>query len=156
MKYTIQFIENPSTKSQITLQLLSALPEWFGIPESNEHYVEGVKPLPFWAAYDADKCIGFFAGKIHYQKTGDIYVCAVDPGYHHKGIGKALYEHMEKYFRDNKCTYVIVKTLSDIVEYEPYKNTHRFYKSIGFSELVTLTEMWDEENPCLIMIKRIG
>ena len=26
---------------------------------------------------------------------------------------------------------------------------------MGFKELLTLTEMWDEENPCLIMIKNI-
>lgn len=28
-----------------------------------------------------------------------------------------------------------------------------FYKSVGFEPLITLTEMWDEENPCLIMLK---
>lgn len=156
MEYTIQFIEDPLMKSQITAELLASLPQWFGIPESNAEYAEGVKQLPFWAAFDNDICIGFFAGKIHYQRTGDIYVCAVDNKYHHKGVGRALYREMERYFINQKCTYVIVKTLSDVAEYEPYKSTHKFYKSIGFTELITLTEMWDEENPCLIMIKKIG
>ena len=30
-----------------------------------------------------------------------------------------------------------------------------FYIKMGFKELITLTEMWDEDNPCLIMIKNI-
>ena len=33
--------------------------------------------------------------------------------------------------------------------------TKEFYRKMGFKELLTLTEMWDEENPCLIMIKNI-
>ncbi|MCI8395995.1 MAG: GNAT family N-acetyltransferase, partial [Acutalibacter sp.] len=30
-----------------------------------------------------------------------------------------------------------------------------FYRGMGFAPLVTLTEMWDEENPCLIMLKAL-
>ena len=51
------------------------------------------------------------------------------------------------------CKYIIVKTLSDAVNYEPYSRTREFYNSVGFKPLVTLTEMWDDENPCLIMLK---
>ncbi len=155
MEYEIRNIDDPNRKSRITGQLLSALPEWFGDPESNAEYAEGVKTLPFWAAFDKDDCVGFFAAKIHYGRTGEIYVCAVDSNYHRKGIGKALYGVTERYLIEQKCAYVIVKTLSDIVEYAPYEATHRFYRSVGFTELITLTEMWDEENPCLIMLKRI-
>lgn len=42
------------------------------------------------------------------------------------------------------------------VAYEPYEQTRKFYESIGFEPLITLTEMWDEENPCLIMIKMLA
>ncbi|KMQ51718.1 Acetyltransferase, GNAT family [Chitinispirillum alkaliphilum] len=156
MNFTIQPIENPQKKSELTVQLLSNLPQWFGSPESVKEYAQGVKEHPFYAAFDKGVCIGFFSGKIHYNRTGEIYVCAVDHKYHYQGIGKSLYDMMEKYFKKQKCIYVVVKTLSDIVDYEPYKSTHRFYKSVGFTELITLTEMWDEENPCLIMIKSIG
>jgi predicted lactoylglutathione lyase len=50
---------------------------------------------------------------------------------------------------------VIVKTLSDKDPDENYAKTRAFYKKIGFKKLITLTEMWDENNPCLIMIKSI-
>ena len=50
---------------------------------------------------------------------------------------------------------MIVKTLTDTVDFEPYAQTRKFYKSIGFESLITLTEMWDAENPCLIMFKSL-
>lgn len=28
--------------------------------------------------------------------------------------------------------------------------------SVGFEPLITLTEMWDEETPCLIMVKSLA
>lgn len=39
--------------------------------------------------------------------------------------------------------------------FEPYARTRSFYRSMGFEPLITLTEMWDENNPCLIMIKTL-
>jgi hypothetical protein len=66
-----------------------------------------------------------------------------------------LYKEAEKYFIRNKCKYVIVKTISEIDEDKNYEKTRRFYKKMGFEELVTLTEIWDENNPCLIMIKKV-
>ncbi len=99
--------------------------------------------------------VGFFSIKIHYQHTGDIFVCGVLPEYQHNGVGKALYHVVEENFIQKDCKYVIVKTLSDIVDFEPYAQTRRFYTSIGFEPLITLTEMWDEENPCLIMFKSL-
>ena len=47
----------------------------------------------------------------------------------------------------------MVKTLSDAADYAPYARTRRFYRRMGFEELLTLTEMWDEDNPCLVMVK---
>lgn len=66
-----------------------------------------------------------------------------------------MYHAVETYFIQKGCKYVIVKTLSDAVDYKPYAETRKFYKSIGFEPLLTLTEMWDEKNPCLIMFKSL-
>ena len=149
-------IRDSLTKSVYTKEVLEKLPEWFGNREALDDYVTKVAGLPYWAALNKDNnCIGFFAVKTHYGHTGDIYVCGVLPEYHHNGIGKALYNVAEAYLIRHGCKYVIVKTLSDAVSYEPYARTRGFYKSIGFEPLITLTEMWDEENPCLIMLKSL-
>lgn len=152
--FCITEIEDSEKKSAYTRKILENLPKWFGDKQSLDEYVEQVRELIYWAALDkANNCIGFFAVKIHYGYTGDIFVCGVLPEYQHNGIGKELYKAAENYFIQNGCNYVIVKTLSDIVNFEPYARTREFYKSIGFKPLITLTEMWNEKNPCLIMFK---
>jgi ribosomal protein S18 acetylase RimI-like enzyme len=154
----IQIVEigDRSKKALYTREILEKLPEWFGNKQALDEYVQKVKEIPYYAALDIEgKCIGFFSIKIHYQHTGDIFVCGVLPERQHNGVGKALYHAVEKFLILNDCKYVIVKTLSDAVNFEPYAQTRRFYKSIGFEPLITLTEMWDEENPCLIMFKSL-
>lgn len=149
-------IQNDIEKSSYTREILEKLPEWFGNRQALDEYAEEVKGLPYYAAVNsANKCIGFFSIKIHYQHTGDIFVCGVLPEYQHNGVGKAIYQIVENHLMQRGCKYVIVKTLSDTVDFEPYARTRDFYKSIGFESLITLTEMWDEENPCLIMFKSL-
>lgn len=156
-EFSIIEINDSEKKYHYTKEILEKLPDWFGNEQSNEEYAEGSRECPYWAAFDNEQnCIGFFALKVHYSYTGDIYVCGVLPEYHNKGIGKAIYKEVEQFFVKKDCKYVIVKTLSEKANYEPYDKTRKFYESIGFESLITLTEMWDEENPCLIMIKQIG
>jgi hypothetical protein len=66
-----------------------------------------------------------------------------------------LYNTLEDYFVNNNCEYIIAKTLNEISKYEPYGKTKKFYLKMGFKELLILIEIWDENNPCLIMIKNI-
>lgn len=153
---TVVEIKDRHTKSVYTKEVLERLPEWFGNKQALNDYIEKVAELPYWAALNKENgCIGFFSVKTHYGHTGDIFVCGVLPEYHCNGIGKALYNASESYMMQNGYKYIIVKTLSDAVGYEPYARTREFYKRVGFEPLITLTEMWDDENPCLIMIKTL-
>lgn len=155
--FSIIEINDSEKKFSYTKEVLEKLPDWFGNEQANYEYAEGAKECPYWAAVDVEgKCVGFFAVKVHYSYTGDIYVCGVLPEYHRNGIGKKLYKEVEKFLTENNCKYVIVKTLSETANYEPYDKTRKFYESVGFESLITLTEMWDEENPCLIMIKKLA
>ena len=155
--FYITQINDRSEKSICTRNVLESLPEWFGNKQSLEEYVEQVKDFPFWCAcLKSGQYIGFFSAKIHYGHTGDLFVCGVLPEYQRRGIGEALYKTVESWFIQNGCNFVIVKTLSDIVTYEPYAKTRKFYEKLGFSPLITLTEMWDENNPSLIMLKPLS
>ncbi len=143
-------------KSHCADTVLQALPDWFGIEEARSEYVAGVAELPFWAAVDChENWLGFVAVKVHCGHTGEIYVVGVLPQYHGRGIGKQLMEGADEYLVQDGCKYVIVKTLSDLVESEHYERTRSFYLSVGFEPLITLEEMWDEGNPCLLMIKHL-
>ena len=155
MEIDIIEVKDGKQKSAFAELILNKLPEWFGNTAAKIEYIENVSLYPFWAAMYNGKCVGFFSVKIHYEWTGDIYVCGIDPEYHNKGIGNKLFKVVEDYVVSKGCKYIIVKTLSELAKYEPYSRTRKFYKKVGFNELITLTEMWDSENPCLIMLKVI-
>lgn len=147
-------VENRTKKSAYTEEILQELPEWFADKAAVADYAKEAEQYLYWAAMDENgRCVGFFSAKIHYGHTGEIVVCGVLPKFQHGGIGKTLYNKVESYFIKNNCKFVIVKTLSETAESEPYEQTRQFYKSLGFEPLITLTEMWNVDNPCLIMMK---
>ena len=155
MTYSIKVISDPEQKSKLTEEILKNLPDWFGNETAIQDYITDVKTLPYWAAFDGETCIGFISVKIHHNRTGDIFVLGVALQYHGNGIGRLLIKKAEEYFIEQQCEFAVVKTLSDNVNYEPYKKTTAFYRTQGFKDFITLTEMWDEENPCLLMIKEL-
>jgi ribosomal protein S18 acetylase RimI-like enzyme len=156
MSIKIVEITDEKSKSIYTENILRHLPEWFGNEKALCEYATNVAKFPYWIAVNQlGGCVGFISTKIHYGYTGDIYVFGVLPEYHNNGIGKKLFDSAEEYFINNACKYIIVKTLSEKAEYEPYERTRKFYLRVGFEPLITLQEIWDEENPCLIMIKKL-
>jgi ribosomal protein S18 acetylase RimI-like enzyme len=156
MDLDIEEIHEGKAKSALARSVMERLPRWFGIPESILEYAEGVGPHPFFAAFSGGTCIGFFSGMTHYGRTGEVYVCGVLEDFHGKGVGSSLYRALEKRFIELGCRYALVKTLSDIVNNAEYAATRGFYRSVGFEELITLTEMWSPEHPCLLMLKDLS
>lgn len=152
--YIVQVVDE-SKKSAITKDILDLLPEWFGNEESKKEYIKEVKYTNMWKAVDGKESVGFISIKIHHKCTGDIYVLGVKKEYQHKGVGTKLLETAEKYCKSVGCKRIIVKTLSEEVHYPPYLDTLRFYLSHKFERLITFTEFWDSENPCLMLIKTI-
>jgi len=61
MEYKIFEIKDNNKKAEYANNILRKLPEWFGIEESLQDYVNTVYKYPFWAAFDNENnCIGFF------------------------------------------------------------------------------------------------
>ncbi|GMO52055.1 MAG: GNAT family N-acetyltransferase [Termitinemataceae bacterium] len=154
MEYKITAISENAKKTEYTNTIMHNLSDWFDDWDFNE-YIPNVHKYPYWAAFDNNRCVGFLSAKIHYDKTGEIYVCGVDQKYHAKGIGTLLYNEGEKYFLKNNCRYIVLKTISEVDIDEYYISTRRFYKKMGFDELITLNEMWNDECHCLLMIKKL-
>lgn len=153
MSFAVRRVDDPAEKSACVRSVLARLPEWFGDAAAVAGYARQAAGLACWAAEMDGEYAGILAAETHYGHTGEVVVCGVLPELHGKGLGRALYLAAEQYFRVEGCRYAVVKTLSDAADYAPYARTRRFYQRIGFEELLTLTEMWDEDNPCLIMVK---
>ena len=155
-KVKIRFIKKKSQKTECAAKILQALPEWFNDASANEKYIEELKSLPFWGAFnEKNECVGFFSVKIHFGQTGEILVCGVLSEYQGNKVGSELYSQVEAYLKKNKCQYCVVKTLSDSVAYEPYEKTRKFYSSRGFEKLMVFDDYWAPDSPCLIMIKSL-
>ena len=59
-------ITNDLEKIEITRNILQALPDWFGLPESREEYIQDSVRRPFFCARTNDKNIGF----LYLKQTG--------------------------------------------------------------------------------------
>jgi ribosomal protein S18 acetylase RimI-like enzyme len=151
----IKEITNDQLKAEITEKILRALPEWFGNEEALLNYIETVKGKKFFCAYDGSDAVGFICIKLNNEYTADLYVTGILKEYHRKGIGRKLVGAAEHYLIQNGFRLFMVKTLGESSDYEFYRRTREFYRSIGFYPLEEFKEIWDEDNPCLIMVKSL-
>ena len=153
--YLIRQVWDPEEKEGIAAEVLVALPEWFGLPESRSDYIEKSRGMPFWAAFSGERALGFAALKETGPAAAEVFVMGVLPEYHRMGIGKGLYEALERWARERGYAFVQVKTVQ-MGRYSCYDRTNRFYRSMGFQELECFPTLWDEWNPCQVYVKYIG
>lgn len=147
-------IDEEGRKESISESILCELPDWFGIPESTQNYISDCREMPFWAAFDGEKPVGFIAMKETSSHTAEIYVMGVLPEYHRSGIGRKLYDELECFAKAGGYSFVQVKTVQ-MGKYDEYDRTNRFYMAMGFKEFECFPTLWDECNPCQIYVKYI-
>lgn len=149
----IKYVTDENEKARITREVLEALPEWFGIKESREEYINSSKDMPYWAccSEDCKEDWGFICLKETSKSTVEIYCMGIKKEHHRKGLGKDLWEFARSYARQHGYNYAQVKTV-EAGHYKEYDETNRFYKSLGFEELEVFPTLWDENNPCQIYV----
>lgn len=150
----IRRIEEQGEKAKIVKEILLDLPEWFGIEQSTNAYIQHCKELPVWAYFKNQVPIGCIVVKQTGNATLEIYVMGVKKQYHRLQIGKKLFHTIEDYAVKNNYKFIQVKTVKQGC-YKEYDQTNRFYQSIGFYEFECIKTLWDEHNPCQIYVKHI-
>jgi len=100
---------------------------------------------------------GFATINIKSESIAEISWMAVDKRFHRNRTGSKIMDFMAKDLKEKGYKILEVKTLSHIVDYEPYKRTRNFYSKQGFMLLETIDPYpeWGPENPCDIYIKII-
>lgn len=146
-------VRNPEDKSKIVREVLHDLPAWFGLKESTEEYIEQSKSLALFCAIQNDQTIGFITLKETSEDCCEIHCMGIKNEFHHMGVGSELFKVFETYAKE-KYEFIQVKTV-DEGYYREYDQTISFYKKMGFMKLEVFPTLWDEWNPCLIMIKKI-
>lgn len=151
---TITFVRTPEEKKTAAAHILHDLPAWFGIPESIEEYIRESARMPFWLAEEAGEPLGFIALKETSPYACEVYVMGVVERLHRQGVGRSLMQALEAYAIAEGYEYLQVKTVAGGC-YEEYDRTRLFYEGCGFRPLEVFPTLWDEHNPCLIMVKRL-
>lgn len=147
---------NDEDKKSIVKEILNRLPEWFGIPESTAEYIEKCAKLPVWVAIYKEKPVGFLALEQHNAYTAEICVMGILPEYHRMGIGKSLFREGYHWCVEQRIEFIQVKTLDESSGDSSYALTREFYKALGFKPFELMPHLWDEWNPCLIMIMAVN
>ena len=150
----IKEVKDPDEKQRITRLILEELKEWFEVEESREGYIKDSANLPYFAAYDGDKPVGFICLFETGKDTVEIHVTGVLKEYHGKHIGRKLLEKAKKAAKKSGHSFLQVKTVQ-MGKYEDYDRTNRAYIAWGFKELEVFPMLWDEDNPCQIYVMEL-
>ena len=117
-------ISNDIEKKNITRYILEALPDWFGIPEAREEYIEDSVGKIFFCAYKDEKPVGFLYLKQTGKDTVELAVMGVLKEYHRNGIGKSLFECAKKVICEKGYSFIQVKTVQ-MGKYEDYDKKNK-------------------------------
>ena len=153
MQIIIKEIISRDEKAEITERILRSLPDWFELEDGVISYINGVKNKNFFAAIEDGNVLGFVAVEDHNKHSSEIYVMGVLPEYRHKGVGQKMINHIWNRNIKTGRKYLVVKTLDESSDDKFYEETRDFYRRVGFLPLFSTTELWGEDNPCLIMVK---
>jgi len=120
----------------------AALPQWFtagGLASIRKdlHFQLGI------VAEDAGEIVGFVTYFVN-QGIATIGWMGVFPNRHRSGCGSKLLAELKKILLGHGVRSVLVSTLGDSVEYEPYSRTRSFYRKNGFLDYQKINH---PENP---------
>lgn len=151
----IQLEDRAGGAGAVCRRILDELPAWFGLPEANAHYVETAEVNWNVVASVDGVDVGLTTVVDHSPHSAEIYLMAVLPGLHRRGIGRAMLRRVEAVLAARDVEFLQVKTLSPARPDEGYDKTRAFYLASGFRVLEEFPELWDPSNPALQLIKVI-
>ncbi|MBA8794003.1 ribosomal protein S18 acetylase RimI-like enzyme [Friedmanniella endophytica] len=137
-------------------RILTALPDWFGIPEAVEEYVNDVAndAFPCLVAERAGEVVGFALLHRHYPESAELHLIAVDPSWRGREIGRELVEAHARQLAADGGRYLVVHTVGPSFEHAGYAATRAFYRALGFCPLEERTGI-DWPGPTQILVRAI-
>jgi len=136
-------------------RILGTLPEWFGIADAVDHYVEIAEGHPSVIASIEGDDVGITTVLDHGEYAAEIYLMGVVPEHHRKGIGDAMLRRVEAALAGRGVEFLQVKTLSPAHPDPGYAKTRAFYVAYGFRPLEEFPTLWDPSNPALQLVKTV-
>jgi N-acetylglutamate synthase-like GNAT family acetyltransferase len=155
MQLTVEIDKPAAGKSDVCEPILRSLPDWFGMERSIVKYLKDMETMPTLIAKANGETAGFLTIKKHNGYSAEVHVMAVRSEMHRSGVGRQLIQSPETVLRRDGIEYLQVKTLGPSMADEHYERTRAFYMAMGFRPLEEFANVWDAENPCLVMVKKL-
>jgi XTP/dITP diphosphohydrolase len=135
-------------------RIVAGLPDWFGLERGIREAADAVRTQEGLVAELPDGSVGGFLTWVrHFPEAAEITWMAVDAGRHRRGHGRALVESLCRRLAANGARLLLVKTLAASGDSPEYERTRAFYLASGFLPLQVLPALWDEQNPCLLLVR---
>ena len=150
---TIEII-TPVIAEELCRKITADLPEYFGLPQVNEHYAIGVRSRINVAARIKNQYVGLISIDFPYPVNASIYWMAVLRDFQQTGIGKMLAEAVFEHAKIKGAITITVETLAPFEADENYLKTYKFYQAMGFSPLFNLKPDGHEWN-MVYMVKEL-
>jgi len=145
----ISIINNEA--SEICEKIILDLPEYFGLPEANQAYIEGVKDKINFAAKIEKEYIGLLSLEFPYPNNANIYWMGIIRAFQGKFIGSSLLEAAIIYTKNKGAKTITVETLAPKENDENYLKTYHFYLKHGFIPMFDLKPTGYEFNMCYMV-----
>ncbi|MHB8339635.1 MAG: GNAT family N-acetyltransferase [Mycobacteriales bacterium] len=151
-----QIRDQPTGAGQVCRTILRALPGWFGIEGAVKNYVAVADRSPTVIASLDGADVGVLTVVQHSPYAAEVYLMAVLPEHHRRGIGRKMLRHVEIALAHSGAEFLQVKTLSATRPHEGYDRTRAFYLSYGFRPLEEFPLLWGPSNPAVQLIKAVA
>ncbi len=144
-------------RGAICREVIESLPEWFGIPASNEAFVVAAEGQPMLACFArGGGVVGFVSLRTQTAVATEVHVMGVKRAWHRHGIGRTLIEAAVQLAVSHGAWFLTVKTLSAANPDANYAATRLFYEAVGFLPIEEFPTLWNADNPCLLMLRSLA
>lgn len=133
-------------------RILRSLPDWFGIDAAVDHYVEVAATKRSYLATADDRVVGIALVEPRTTAAAELYLIAVEPEQHSRGVGARLVTAVEDDLRAEGKQLLEVHTVGPSYADENYATTREFYRARGFLPLHEF-EGIDWDGPTLVLVK---
>ena len=134
-------------------RILLALPEWFGLPESNATFIESLRRLPALVAVIDAEVAGFLAIETQNAVSAEIRIVAVKPALHRHGLGRALVSRARDWCAERGVRWLHVKTRGPSTPDPYYERTRSFFAAEGFDPLFESLTLWGPADAALVLVQ---
>ncbi len=136
--------------------IVASLPDWFGDETGIRECAAAVRSQQGLVCTLDGPVVGFVTHVRHAAAAAELTWLAVHAEHRGAGHGTALIDALLDLLRRDGVRLLSVKTLAESAGDPGYAETRAFYLARGFEPLIELPDLWDPENPCLLMLRVLG